>query len=244
MHEIKQQINLEQIQLPKGHFELMFDDERWPTITKQQFSPSGYITAQPVSGKGGRGSAWFVETPVGPAVLKHYRRGGWAAKLTANRYFYLGLFRTRGLKEFQLLSYMRDVGLPVPIPLAAFSVKRFGFYQAALLTSRIENTHSLTDALRNQTAPWEKVGKTLARFHAANFRHADLNANNILISQSEDIFFIDWDKGEIGISNGSWFEKVLARLVRSLRKENANADQAYLESGIHKLLKAYKKAMP
>ena len=103
MRQINNQINPQHIQLPKGHFELMFDDERWSNITKQQFSASGYLNAQTVSGKGGRGSAWFVETPVGPAVLKHYRRGGWAAKLTANRYFYLGLLRTRSLKEFQLL---------------------------------------------------------------------------------------------------------------------------------------------
>lgn len=244
MRQINNQINPQHIQLPKGHFELMFDDERWSNITKQQFSASGYLNAQTVSGKGGRGSAWFVETPVGPAVLKHYRRGGWAAKLTSNHYLYLGLLRTRSLKEFQLLSYMRDVGLPVPIPLAAFSVRRFGFYQAALLTSRIENAHSLADALRNQTAPWEKVGKTLARFHAANIRHADLNANNILITQSEDIFFIDWDKGEIGMGNASWSDKVITRLIRSLRKEYLHADSAYLEMGTQKMIKAYKEAMP
>ena len=244
MREINKQINPQYTQLPKGHFELMFDDERWPTITKQQFSPIGYIAAQPISGKGGRGSAWFVETPIGPAVLKHYRRGGWAAKLTSKHYMYLGLFRTRSLKEFQLLSYLRDEGLPVPIPLAAFSVRRFGFYQAALLTSRIENTHSLTDALRNQTAPWEKVGQTLARFHTAKIRHADLNANNILISQSEDIFFIDWDKGEIAIGSGGWFDKVITRLVRSLRKEYKHVDAAYLEAGIQKMNRAYKEAMP
>jgi 3-deoxy-D-manno-octulosonic acid kinase len=244
MRKNNSQTNLEHIHLPKGHFELMFDDERWPTITKQQFSASGYLSAQPVSGKGGRGSAWFVETPIGPAVLKHYRRGGWAAKFTASHYLYLGLFNTRSLKEFQLLSTMRDADLPVPIPLAAFCVKRFGFYQAALLTVRIENTHSLTDALRNQSAPWTKVGKTLARFHAMNIKHADLNANNVLISESGEVFFIDWDKGEIGTSNGSWFEKVLARLIRSLRKEKTKVDTGYLESGIKEMIKAYKEAMP
>lgn len=243
MTEDKSQINLKQIPLPKGHFELMFDDALWPNITKQQFTASGYLVAQAIAGKGGRGSAWFVDSPAGPAVLKHYRRGGWAAKLTANRYLYLGLFKTRSLQEFQLLSYMRIEQLPVPVPLAAFCVRRFGFYQAALLTLRIENTHSLTDALRNQTAPWANVGKTLARFHAKNIKHADLNANNILISDRDEVFLIDWDKGEIDASNNRWFDKVLARLIRSIRKESIDHDKAYLEEGIQQMIQAYNEAL-
>lgn len=244
MTENNGQLKQRHLQLPKGHFELMFDDERWPGMTKQQFSASGYQSAQPIAGKGGRGSAWFVETPAGPAVLKHYRRGGWAAKLSADRYLYLGLFRTRSLKEFQLLSYMHDEGLPVPKPLAAFSVRRFGLYQAALLTLRIENTHSLADALRKRTAPWASVGKTLARFHALSIRHADLNANNILISDAGEVFFIDWDKGEIDARNSTWFDKVLARLIRSLRKECLVEDKAYLEAGVLEMSQAYQEALP
>lgn len=232
------------MQLPKGHFELMFDEQRWPNLSKQQFSASGYATAQSIAGRGGRGSAWFVDTPAGPAVLKHYRRGGWAAKLTAKHYLYLGRLRTRGIQEFLLLSYMHERGLPVPAPLAAFSVRHFGFYQAALLTMRIENAHSLTDTLRNHTAPWTIVGKTLARFHALSIKHADLNANNILISDNGNIFFIDWDKGEIDTRNHKWFDKVLSRLIRSLRKESIAEDKTYLEAGIQQMINAYKEAMP
>jgi 3-deoxy-D-manno-octulosonic acid kinase len=244
MTENNGQLNPQHMQLPKGHFELLFDDQRWPNMTKQQFSASGYATAQAIAGKGGRGSAWFVETPAGSAVLKHYRRGGWAAKLTADRYLYMGLIRTRSMQEFQLLSYMRDVGLPVPVPLAAFCVRRFAFYQAALLTLRIEQSHSLTDALRNHTAPWASVGKTLARFHAMSIKHADLNANNILIAASGEVYFIDWDKGEIDTRNNTWFNKVEARLIRSLHKECLDENTSYLDAGIQQMMRTYKEALP
>lgn len=235
--------NTQRINSPEGCFALMHDANRWPQITEQQFSPSGYVDAQPVAGQGGRGGAWFVQTPVGPAVLKHYRRGGFLAKFVRSRYFFLGTMRTRGFQEFQLLQSLLLKGLPVAKPLAAFCKRGLFSYQAALVTERIANVHSLVIAAQLSDAPWQRIGEVIAMFHRAGAQHSDLNANNILINFSGDVFIIDWDKSKLKAAPGDWCESVLARLQRSLLKECAHCDVQQLQQGITQMINAYQKAM-
>ena len=44
---------------------------------------------------GGRGGVAFVETPAGACVLRHYHRGGLAARASADSYLWTGARRTR-----------------------------------------------------------------------------------------------------------------------------------------------------
>ena len=221
---------------------IWFDATVLPELGSPQFSPSGYAKVAPVAGQGGRGSAWFVDTAAGPAVLKHYRRGGWMAKITDDRYFAMHTTATRSFGEFNLLTYLRGEDLPVPAPLAAFALSRFGFYRAALLTARIAGARSLVEAVHAQTAPWAEVGATLARFHALHVRHPDLNAYNILVDGDNRVYLIDWDKGAVDHSDG-WFDKVISRLVRSLHKECAAVDADYLASGVQQMRDAYDRGI-
>ena len=83
------------------------------------FSVDYWRSRQAVKGEAvGRGSAWFIEIP-GPVVLRHYLRGGWAAKLSRQSYFFTGISRSRPFREFRLLSELFELGLPVPRPVAA-----------------------------------------------------------------------------------------------------------------------------
>lgn len=228
---------------PEGTYAIVQDSALPFMFDPAQFNPSGYEHAQAIIGKGGRGSAWMVDTPAGIGVLKHYRRGGWAARISSDRYLFHGAGVSRSHSEFRLLTRLRILGLPVPKPMAAFCLSKHGLYRAALLTHRIPNARSLVEAVANRNAPWTAVGDTLALFHKAFVRHADLNANNILIEADQAVNFIDWDKGRIENNATGWSEGVLARLIRSLRKEASNADLEYLESGIDALSNAYRGSM-
>ena len=50
-------------------------------------------------GQGGRQAAWFVQGEFGQGVLRHYRRGGLIARLSADRYIWKGAAATRSLSR-------------------------------------------------------------------------------------------------------------------------------------------------
>jgi 3-deoxy-D-manno-octulosonic acid kinase len=103
----------------------------------------------------GRGSAFFLETGFGPAVLRHYLRGGWAARLSRDRYLYAGLERSRPIAEFHMLASLYKQGLPVPRPLAAQCKREGIFYSGDLITRRLMDVIPLADLPdRQQTGRW------------------------------------------------------------------------------------------
>lgn len=172
---------------------------------------------------GGRGGNWFVDTPRGPCVLRHFHRGGQMARLLADRYLWPGGdSATRGFSEFHLLCELRERELPVPEPVAARYRRRGLFYTADLLTRKLPGitlARRLAEGTLDQ-ALGRRLGALLARFHRHGVFHADLNAHNILVDDSE-LHLIDFDRGSIRPHNGAWREANLARLLRSLRKLGA-----------------------
>jgi 3-deoxy-D-manno-octulosonic acid kinase len=177
---------------------------------------------------GGRGSVAIVSAGDQRWVLRHYRRGGWIAKLSRDRYFWLGKARTRSFAEWRLLAELRRRGLPVPAPVGARYVRGMLTYQADLLTAHLADSRTLADAITGAALPqehWAMVGQTIAAFHAEGVHHADLNAHNILLDSVADApagampsaYLLDFDRGRIR-SRGAWENDVLARLRRSLEK--------------------------
>ena len=65
----------------RGPGAIVFDPARLRQAEPAMLQP-GYwgARAEPVSGQGGRGAAWFVSGNEGAAVLRHYRRGGLMAR--------------------------------------------------------------------------------------------------------------------------------------------------------------------
>ena len=171
---------------------------------------------------GGRASIAIVDTGAERWVLRHYRRGGFMARLSRDRYLWLGASRTRAFAEWRLLAELGRRGLPVPAPVAARYVRGVLTYRADLITEHLPNTRTLADAITGAQLPresWEAVGRTIARFHREGVRHADLNAHNILLDRSgaPDVYLLDFDRGTIR-NRGAWEQEVLARLRRSLDK--------------------------
>ncbi|SNY97993.1 3-deoxy-D-manno-octulosonic acid kinase [Halomonas sp. hl-4] len=169
----------------------------------------------------GRGSSLFLQaTPTEQWVLRPYRRGGLAAKLSKQRYFWLGAERSRGFREMRLTAQLFEKGLPVPRPIAT-CVVRYGLtYEAALLTQRIVGAKALAELIINNSADkalLQRVGDMIRRFHDIGLDHVDLNARNILIDANGAPWLIDLDRCRIR-PRGKWQQANLDRLERSIHK--------------------------
>jgi 3-deoxy-D-manno-octulosonic acid kinase len=171
--------------------------------------------------RGGRGTVAFVRASRDQRwVLRHYRRGGLIAHLSDDLYVWTGADRTRAFEEWRLLRQLRAWGLPVPMPVAAGYQRAGLFYRADLLTAELPVRRTLTEALQQAPLPiqaWHAVGHCVASLHARGVQHADLNAHNLLVGASNDIYVLDFDRGRIR-ARGAWERDVLARLRRSLLK--------------------------
>ena len=171
--------------------------------------------------RGGRGTVAFVRASREQRwVLRHYRRGGLMAHLSDDLYVWTGADRTRSFREWRLLRQLRAWGLPVPAPVAARYQRAGPFYRADLLTAELPVRRTLAEALQQAALPteaWHAIGQCVGSLHAHGVQHADLNAHNLLVGASSDIYVLDFDRGRIR-ARGAWERAVLARLRRSLLK--------------------------
>jgi 3-deoxy-D-manno-octulosonic acid kinase len=201
--------------LPLDARESLFDPEFWRS--------RGELKAV----TGGRGAAWFIASGAHQWVLRHFRRGGFIARLSRDGYVWTGEDRVRAFAEWRLLEALNRRGLPVPQPVAARYQRTGWRYRCDLITQRIVNAEPLSAALAQAALPeplWRAVGATVARLHRAGADHADLNAHNILLDVKsavpgvEDVVrVIDFDRGRLR-AQGAWASRNLQRLRRSLDK--------------------------
>ncbi|MEV8519393.1 3-deoxy-D-manno-octulosonic acid kinase [Dyella marensis] len=206
---------------------ILFDSAASSQVDDDWFMPShwrelGALRMQ----TGGRGGVALVGTPAGEGVLRHYRRGGMVARLMGDRYLWTGAERTRSFAEFRLLASMAREGLPVPAPIAARYRRQGPFYTADLITRHVASARTLAECLawgRLDAELAQRTGELVARFHRAGVWHADLNAHNILVAESQ-LYLIDFDRGERRPPAEAWRTANLQRLRRSLVKLGAMAE--------------------
>lgn len=219
------------------------------SFTPEMLNPHYWQEKNAIVGSAqGRGTTWFIETESSARVqqnwvLRHYYRGGLIGKVINDQYFYTGIANTRAAREFSLLKTMRKLGLPAPKPIAFRVIKNQLFYRADLLSSRIENANDLVAILShneiNDTL-WFSIGKVIKAFHRHGIYHHDLNAHNILVDNNNNVWLIDFDRGEQRTKLTQWPEKNMARLLRSFRKESKRvANFQWQEVNWQTLLKGY-----
>ena len=187
------------------------------------FSAEYWQQQQAVIGQSrGRNIAWFIRHNNVALVLRHYYRGGLIGKLVTDRFSYQTVLASRAMQEFNLLRYMRRCGLPVPRPLAAQYVRSGLSYRADIMLELIAGSRDLATLLADgaglNAAQWQKLGSVIARFHQYGVYHSDLNCHNILLDSSGGFWLIDFDKCALRQA-GDWQQANLARLLRSLQKE-------------------------
>lgn len=228
----------------RGYGAILFDRERLRQAEPALFAPTHWGERAQRVGQGGRGGAWFIDAPFGASVLRHYLRGGMAAKLSRDRYLWKGVNRTRSFAEFRLMRALIARKLPVPRPLAACYLREGLCYRAALLMERLEDVRSLGERaqLAGRGAPWEESGRLIARFHRAGLDHADLNAHNILFDAAGEGWLIDLDRGVLRVPATRWRERNLARLQRSLLKLRGERSREEVDRDFARLHRAYELA--
>lgn len=198
--------------------------------------------ARPVD-SGGRGGAWFIDAPSSQCVLRHYLRGGLVARFSRDRYVWRGPDRTRSFAEYRLTRALLAKDLPVPRPVAASYLRDGMFYRAAILVERLPDVQTFGDLIQVQGggAPWEEVGRLVARFHRCGLDHADLNVHNILFDEAGKGWLIDFDRSVLRIPATGWREGNLARLKRSLLKTRGDRPQDEVLLGFARLRRAYER---
>ncbi len=215
---------LERLAIDRGA--ILFDVRRVPSPGPLLFElthwrAQGALHERP----GGRGTIHFIDHGGGRWVMRRYLRGGIAARIARDRYLYLGEEHTRSFRELRLLAALRERGLPVPAPVAARYMRAFMTYGAELITERLPGAHPLSEMLAAglmDDARWAGIGRCLRHFHDAGVQHADLNANNIMLGEHREVWVLDFDRGRLR-RPGSWRERVLDRLARSLAKNFGGA---------------------
>ncbi len=182
----------------------------------------------------------MVKSEWGKWVLRHYLRGGFYAKINRDHYFWTGLSNTRAFKEFELLETIQSLGLPSPKPIAAWVVKKGLFYQNDLIMENINHEQTFAQALSDSLSQdiWFKIGLVIPEYHANGIYHSDLNAHNILLMK-EQVYLIDFDKGEQRKINKNWQTKNLLRLKRSIEKVTQESCDHLLKKQWHALLEGY-----
>ncbi len=192
--------------------------------------------------KAGRGEAIFFRYGAYEMVAKHYLRGGLLSHFVHDQYFACDVEATRAFKEWHLLGRMRALGLPVPKPVAARVLIQGCFYRADLVTEKINLAKTLAEKLTEVSLgheAWQAVGVLIKRFHQLGVYHADLNANNIIINEQQELFLLDFDKGQIKLGE-IWKINNIERLLRSLLKGKKKEAQFNFEmTDWQQLLKGY-----
>lgn len=228
----------------RGYGAILFDRKRLRQAEPQWLEPSWWGERAAPVGSGGRGGAWWVEGPFGPAVLRHYLRGGLAASLSRDRYLWHGAQYTRSFAEFRLTRVLLARGLPVARPLAATYHREGMTYRAAILLERLLDVRPLSAlaASGGHDAPWDETGRLVARFHREGLDHADLNATNILYDRNGRGWLIDFDRCALRIPATGWRERNLARLLRSLLKLRGERSEQDVRYDFARLRRAYDRA--
>jgi 3-deoxy-D-manno-octulosonic acid kinase len=230
----------------------LYNSHEIDPFTPNMLDVSYWQNAKAITGSAqGRGTTWFVKHADKSSketkhwVLRHYYRGGLIGKIIHDSYWFTSQKNTRAAREFTLLGYMQTLALPAPKPVAYRVIRHGLFYCADLLSSRIEHAQDLVALLSKQTlsnALWKKIGVTIKRFHDNNIYHHDLNAHNILIDNSDNVFLIDFDQGEIKKNNqANWQRANIARLQRSFLKEQNRLPTFYWQQdNWQRLLEGYR----
>ncbi len=193
----------------------------------------------------GRGTTIFIKHEGRELVLRHYQRGGMVARFLTDQYLWMGLHNTRVWQEWHLLTKLRQLGLPVPVPVTARVIRRGLFYTADIITQRLEHTITLIDSLSRQKMGenhWQRLGAILRQFHDNGIYHADLNASNILLNTDNEFFLLDFDRGYQRKPLQRWQQANLARLKRSLDKTSKLVTDFYFcEQDWQYLLKGHEE---
>jgi Lipopolysaccharide kinase (Kdo/WaaP) family len=197
--------------------------------------------AEPLAG---RGLTFAVATPLGPWVVRRYRRGGAIASFLGDRYVRAG--EPRAIHELRVSAAARTRGVRTPAVVAAAVYASGAFYRADLITEYVSPSADLAQLgfgkaehpAEVRTAAWRAAGALVRELAGWGLAHADLNLKNVLIhfAAAPEAWVLDLDRAELRPRVSA--APLWARLQRSLQKWERltgrrlePAERAALEAG-------------
>ncbi len=234
------------IQIDTERSHILYDADTLGQPDDAFFAPEQWAEREQLLGSApGRGTTVFVQQGERVFALRHYCRGGMVAKLSRDRYIWLGLDRSRPWREWTLLLELFRRGLPVPRPVAVRLTRYRLSYTADIVTEAID-ARPLAEWLcerRLSVAQLENIGSWLRRFHLEGLFHADLNARNILLDEAGKVYLIDFDRSELRRGDEGWRSANMERLKRSLDKfRRIEKNFAFDDEDWKAVLRGYKTA--
>jgi len=185
----------------------------------------------------GRGAAYAIALPQTAlrVVVRHNRRGGLMARITADRF----LSPTRAPYELEVSLALRGRGVATPEILAYVLYPPGGLVQRSDVCSvEVSPSRDLTQLLgageTERASALAATARLLAALSRAGARHHDLNARNVLVS-ADSAYVLDVDRVALGVSPESALEGNLSRLARSLRKLRERAALRVSEQDVREL---------
>ena len=226
-----------------GRVAAIFDAGGYPDFDPACFDASDWhVDRSRAHAKTGRAGVRMRKAGGETWVRRHYHRGGAVSRFLYDRYYFSGVEESRPFREFRLLAKMRELGLPVPAPVAGRIVRGILTYRADLITVLLPATRPLSSdiaAAAVTPAMWPRIGRMLARFHDAGVDHPDLTAHNILVDADSQTHLLDFDNAKLR-PDGRWKEAGLMRLKRSLNKVAMETGTSFDEAAWTALLDAYR----
>jgi hypothetical protein len=171
-----------------------------------------------VEGKG-RGGITLITLDVLTLACRKYVHGGLFRAITGDTFF----SARRAIKELEITCYLHDKGFPVVEPFAAVIKCGFLTKELHLLTLYKEGAVDLLDFLAGS----ERIGRLRAvrrlarlfyQLETLGVRHPDLHLNNVLVTPTHDLLFLDFDKARIGTLTGRDMIRMFWRLNRYAEK--------------------------
>lgn len=206
------------------------------TIHQQWFEPDFWEGKNAVVAvRIGRGKTYFIADSGRTMVLRRYLRGGMVRHLSNDKFFRQGLKNSRVFAEINLLDFLLNQGINVPRPIAGLVTVSGLTYRNAILIEAIPNSHDFHSVLCDTEIAenvWVNAGNMVKKMHCAGVYHHDLNIHNLLVDNDEQVWIIDFDRCEqrpLKKSAVKWQEANLARLKRSLSKEQARTPSYHFD---------------
>lgn len=175
---------------------------------------------------GGRAEVSTIHlSGIGPAVVKRYTRGGLLR--TFNSSTYLKFLRYRCQAEYNLLLFLKQLGISVPDPIA-FACQGKIFYKAWLITREIQNAQTLAEISRYDPIKirmlMPKLTNQVDTLVENKIHHVDLHPGNVLVNNHNELFIIDFDKAKTNFQNKrKLHQKYINRWNRAVLKHNLPA---------------------
>lgn len=191
----------------------------------------------------GRGGIKTISVDGKNLVSRKYLHGGLLRLFTKDRFF----SERRCTEEVAITQHLRGKSFPVVTPFCTLTEKRFITYRLNLLTFFEQGSVSLLDYLETATHKdrMNIIGTFIhlfCRLQTAGVYHPDLHINNVLVTSTHKLLFLDFDRAEKRALTRKDREFMLRRLVRHITKMEKMGRLRLEDKEKKHLLKTYSRA--